>query len=169
MGGGMQDGFRGPQAARIVGISYRQLDYWARTGLVTPSLASARGTGTRRLYSFQDLLVLRLIKRLLDTGVGLRRIREAVEFLREKGEENLAALTLVSDGNRVYACRDRGEVLDVVAKGQAVFAIALSSVVREVESVVREMGREAVAAAAVPPEAGGAWEGARTERRDARP
>ena len=77
-----EQGFRAPEAKRIAGITYRQLDYWTRTGLVTPSLNDAHGSGTQRLYSFQDLATLRVIKKLLDTGVSLQRVRTAVEHLR---------------------------------------------------------------------------------------
>src|SRR5438128_11619702 len=98
------NGYRGAVAARAAGISYRQLDYWARTGLVEPSVRGATGSGTQRLYSFRDILVLKVVKRLLDTGVSLQQIRVAVTHLRERGVQDLAQITLMSDGASVYEC-----------------------------------------------------------------
>ena len=129
-----QRGFRGPIAATAAGISYRQLDYWARTGLVEPTLRGARGSGSQRLYSFRDILVLKVVKRLLDTGVSLQQIRTAVEHLRERGVEDLAQITLMSDGASVYECTSADEVIDLVQGGQGVFGIAVGKVLREVET-----------------------------------
>ena len=111
-------GFRGPIACSAAGITYRQLDYWARTGLVEPSVRSAAGSGSQRLYSFRDILVLKVIKRLLDTGVSLQNIRTAVEHLRDGGVEDLAQITIMSDGASVYECRSQDEVIDLVQGGQ---------------------------------------------------
>jgi DNA-binding transcriptional MerR regulator len=97
-------GYRGPVACAAAEITYRQLDYWARTGLVEPSIRPATGSGTQRLYSFRDILVLKVVKRLLDTGVSLQNIRTAVTHLRARGVEDLATLTLMSDGASVYEC-----------------------------------------------------------------
>src|SRR5262245_41145481 len=95
-------GYRGTTACAAAGISYRQLDYWARTGLVEPSVRPATGSGSQRLYGFRDILVLRVVKRLLDTGISLQQIRSAVVHLRERGSANLAEVTLMSDGVSVY-------------------------------------------------------------------
>src|SRR4051812_21501340 len=95
-------GYRGPIACAVAGITYRQLDYWARTLLVVPSVRDASGSGTQRLYSFRDIVVLKVVKRLLDAGVSLQNIRKAIETLREWGEEDLATMTLISDGTTVY-------------------------------------------------------------------
>jgi len=97
-------GYRGPTACNAAGITYRQLDYWARTGLVEPSVRSATGSGTQRLYGFRDILVLKVVKRLLDSGVSLQQIRIAISHLRERGVEDLAQITLMSDGASVYQC-----------------------------------------------------------------
>src|ERR1700748_2991471 len=97
-------GYRGPTACAAAGITYRQLDYWARTDLVVPTVRSATGSGTQRLYSFQDILVLKVVKRLLDTGVSLHNIRRAVDALRSRGVDDLARITLLSDGTTVYEC-----------------------------------------------------------------
>ena len=126
-------GYRGPTACRAAGITYRQLDYWARTGLVEPSVRPATGSGTQRLYSFRDILVLKVVKRLLDTGVSLQQIRTAVLHLRERGVEDLAQITLMSDGASVYECTSPDEVIDLVQGGQGVFGIAVGRVWREVE------------------------------------
>ena len=126
-------GYRGPTACRAAGITYRQLDYWARTGLVQPSVRGATGSGTQRLYGFRDILVLKVVKRLLDTGVSLQQIRVAVSQLRERGVEDLARITLMSDGASVYECTSADEVIDLVQGGQGVFGIALGRVWREVE------------------------------------
>jgi DNA-binding transcriptional MerR regulator len=122
------DGYRVPEVCRVVGISYRQLDYWARTELVLPSVRDAGGSGTQRLYSFQDLVQLRVIKKLLDAGVSLQRIRKAIQFLSEHMSTGPAGITLLSDGARVYACESEDEVIDLLKRGQGVFAIALDKV-----------------------------------------
>ena len=108
-------GYRGPTACHAAGITYRQLDYWARTGLVGPVVRSAAGSGTQRLYSFSDILVLKVVKRLLDTGVSLQNIRVAVEHLRDRGVDDLARITLMSDGTTVYECTSAEEVVDLLA------------------------------------------------------
>lgn len=122
------DGYRVPEVCRVVGISYRQLDYWARTGLVTPSVRDAGGSGTQRLYSFKDLVELRVIRKLLDAGVSLRRIRKAVQYLRKNLGAQPSGTTLMSDGSTVYACESEDEIIDLVKRGQGVFAIALDKV-----------------------------------------
>lgn len=129
-------GYRGQVAAAAAGISYRQLDYWARTGLVEPTIRNAVGSGSQRLYGFRDILVLKLVKRLLDTGISLQQIRVAMEQLRSSGVEDLAQTTLMSDGARVYLCTSSDEVIDLVSRGQGVFGIAVGKVLREVESTL---------------------------------
>ena len=135
-------GYRGPTACSAAGITYRQLDYWARTGLVEPSVRPAHGSGTQRLYSFRDILMLKVVKRLLDTGVSLQNIRSAVGHLRERGTADLTEITLMSDGTTVYACTSPDEVVDLVQGGQGVFGIAVGRVVREVEGSLAELPAE---------------------------
>ncbi len=137
-----QRGYRGPIACRAAGITYRQLDYWARTGLVEPGVRSASGSGTQRLYSFRDILVLKVVKRLLDTGVSLHQIRAAVGHLRERGVDDLAQITLMSDGASVYECTSADEVIDLVQGGQGVFGIAVGRVWREVEGTLAQLPSE---------------------------
>lgn len=138
-------GYRGPTACRAANITYRQLDYWARTGLVEPSIRPATGSGTQRLYSFRDVLVLKVVKRLLDTGVSLQQIRTAVEHLRDRGVDDLANITLMSDGASVYECTSADEVIDLVQGGQGVFGIAVGRVWREVEGSLAEFPTERAA------------------------
>lgn len=126
-------GYRGPVAASVVGITYRQLDYWARTELVSPSVRTSTGSGTARLYGFRDILELKIVKRLLDTGVSLQQIRTAVEHLRARGADDLTQVTLMSDGASVYECMSNDEVIDLVQGGQGVFGIAVGRVWQEVE------------------------------------
>jgi DNA-binding transcriptional MerR regulator len=131
-------GYRGPTACAAAGITYRQLDYWARTGLVEPTIRSATGSGSQRLYSFRDIIALKIVKRLLDTGVSLQNIRIAVGYLRARGDADLAGVTLMSDGASVYECTSPTEVFDLVQGGQGVFGIAVDAVCREVEGTLRQ-------------------------------
>jgi DNA-binding transcriptional MerR regulator len=135
-------GYRGPTACSAAGITYRQLDYWARTGLVEPSVRPAHGSGSQRLYSFRDILVLKVVKRLLDTGVSLQQIRTAVSHLRDRGVRDLAQITLMSDGASVYECTSPDEVVDLLQGGQGVFGIALGRVWQEVEGSLAELPAE---------------------------
>ena len=135
-------GYRGPIACSAAGITYRQLDYWARTGLVEPTVRAAAGSGSQRLYGFRDILVLKVVKRLLDTGVSLQNIRAAVQHLRERGVDDLAQITLMSDGASVYECTSADEVIDLVQGGQGVFGIAVGRVVREVEGSLAALPSE---------------------------
>jgi DNA-binding transcriptional MerR regulator len=135
-------GFRGPVACAVAEITYRQLDYWARTGLVEPSVRPATGSGTQRLYSFRDILVLKVVKRLLDSGVSLQNIRTAVGHLRARGVEDLGTLTLMSDGASVYEFTSGDEVIDLVRGGQAVFGIAVGAVLDEVRGTLSTLPSE---------------------------
>ena len=136
-------GYRGPTACAAAGITYRQLDYWARTALVEPSVRAAHGSGSQRLYSFRDILVLKVVKRLLDTGISLQQIRTAVNHLRDRGPGDLARLTLMSDGVSVYECTSPDEVVDLLAGGQGVFGIALGRIWQEVDGTLAELPAEA--------------------------
>ena len=135
-------GFRGPTACSAAGITYRQLDYWARTGLVDPTVRSATGSGTQRLYSFKDILLLKIIKRLLDAGVSLQQIRVAIDHLRERGTDDLTQVTLMSDGASVYECRSADEVIDLLQGGQGVFGIAIGGVWKEIEGSLHSLPSE---------------------------
>ena len=129
----LEIGYRGATACSAAGITYRQLDYWARTGLVEPSIRTASGSGTQRLYGFRDILVLKIVKRLLDTGVSLQNIRTAVDHLRSRGVTELESMTLMSDGASIYECSSPDDIIDLLAGGQGVFGIAVGKVWHEVE------------------------------------
>ncbi len=136
------DGFRGPQVCALVGITYRQLDYWARTGLLRPSLAEARGSGSKRRYSYRDVLELKVIKQLLDAGVSLQSARRAVDCLRQDLGVDLAAANLVLTGTGSVLARSEGEVVDLLAGGQGVFNIVpLSGVVGELDADIADIVR----------------------------
>jgi DNA-binding transcriptional MerR regulator len=138
-------GYRGPTACNAAGITYRQLDYWARTGLVEPTVRGATGSGTQRLYSFRDILLLKVIKRLLDAGISLQQIRVAVQHLRKRGTDDLTRVTLMSDGASVYECTSNDEVIDLLQGGQGVFGIAIGGVWREIEGSLAELPSERAA------------------------
>jgi DNA-binding transcriptional MerR regulator len=140
-------GYRGPTACSAAGITYRQLDYWARTGLVEPTVRTAGGSGTQRLYSFRDILLLKVIKRLLDAGVSLQQIRTAVHHLRERGTDDITRVTLMSDGASVYECTSADEVIDLLQGGQGVFGIAIGGVWREIEGSLSDLPSERAARA----------------------
>jgi DNA-binding transcriptional MerR regulator len=134
----IEAGFRGPTVCRTVGISYRQLDYWARTELVTPSVRDADGSGSQRMYSFNDVVQLRVIKKLLDAGVSLPKIRRAVDYLRDELKMPIEDVTLVSDGKTIHACLSPNEVVDLLAGGQGVFAIAVGKVYEELQGSIAQ-------------------------------
>jgi DNA-binding transcriptional MerR regulator len=127
-------GYRGPQVCKIVGITYRQLDYWARTDLVRPSINDANGSGTQRLYSYRDLVELKVVKRLLDAGISLQAARKAIEYLRTQLGEDVAAAHLVIDGTRTVLARTGDQIVDLLREGQGVLNIvALGSVVDDLD------------------------------------
>ena len=135
-------GFRGPVACSAAGITYRQLDYWARTGLVVPEVRGAHGSGSQRLYSFRDILMLKVIKRLIDAGISLQQIRTAIDHLRARGGADLTQVTLMSDGVSVFECTSDDEVIDLLRGGQGVFGIALGGVWRDIEGTLQQLPSE---------------------------
>jgi DNA-binding transcriptional MerR regulator len=133
-------GFRGPQVCSIVGITYRQLDYWARTDLIRPSLADAQGSGSQRRYSYGDLVELKVIKSLLDAGVSLKQARTAIQYLRENLGEDLSSANLVLNGNGSILARNGDELVDILRNGQTVFSVvALAGVEEQVNDAIREL------------------------------
>lgn len=132
-------GYRVPTALQVAGITYRQLDYWARTDLVKPSIRNAHGSGSQRLYSFKDLLVLKIVKGLLDTGISLQNIRKAVEQIRSRGVEDLSNIMLVSDGKTIFECTDQSEVIDILNGGQGVFGIGIAGAMRDLTGTIAEL------------------------------
>ena len=134
-------GYRGPAVCKVVGITYRQLDHWTTTGLITPSVREAQGSGSQRLYGFEDIVELKVVKNLLDTGVSLQRIRKAIEFVRGRGLD-LRSVTLMSDGETVYALDDAQQIIDLLQRGQGVFAIAVEPVYSELQAEVAHLPAE---------------------------
>jgi len=136
-----EQGFRAPDVCRLVGISYRQLDYWARTDLLKPSLQDAQGSGSQREYSFTDVVQLRVVKRLLDAGMSLKKIRQAMEILRERlnSDNPLGEVTLLSDGQTIYAAHSDQEVVDLFRNGQGVFGIAVGPVQEQLLGEIHEL------------------------------
>jgi DNA-binding transcriptional MerR regulator len=134
-------GYRGPQTCKIVDITYRQLDYWTRTGLVTPSLAEAKGSGTQRLYSFNDLLQLKVIKSLTDAGASLQKIRQAIEYVQNDMSDDWSKVTIVTDGTGVYTLTTDQEVIDLLRKGQGVLGaiVAVDKVKEQLAGTLREL------------------------------
>jgi DNA-binding transcriptional MerR regulator len=135
------EGYRAPQVCSLVGITYRQLDYWARTGLITPSLQRAAGSGSQRLYAFPDIVQLKVVKRLLDAGMSLKKIRRAMDILRAElaSETPLSNVTLLSDGKTIYAAHSPSEVVDVFRGGQGVFGIAVGPVQEELVGEIHRL------------------------------
>lgn len=136
----MDEGYSGPTVCKIVGISYRQLDYWARTDLIRPSLADAAGSGTQRRYSHRDLVELKVIKSLLDGGVALKSARRAIEYLRSNLGEDIASANLVLNGAGSILAHSDGELIDIVRQGQGVLNIVpLGGVVDEIDAAITEL------------------------------
>ena len=150
-----EEGYRGPQATKIVGITYRQLDYWTRTGLVIPSIQQAQGSGTQRLYSFNDLLQLKLVKALTDAGASLQKVRKAIEYVRDHVEGDWSRVTIATDGANVYALTSDAQVLDLLRKGQGVLGaiVSVDKVKQQLAGTLRELRP---AAATVPTVGSGA-------------
>jgi len=132
-------GYHTSTAASVVGVTPGQLAYWARTGLIKPSVRAARGSGARRLYNSRDVLVLKVVKRLLDTGISLRQIRVMVGHLRDHGTGDLTQVTLMSDGVTVYECTSPDQIVGLLASGLGVYGIALGRVWQEVARDLAEL------------------------------
>ncbi len=133
------DGYSGKRTAEIVGITYRQLDYWARTDLIRPSLADAAGSGSRRKYSYRDLLELKVVKNLLDAGIRLEQVREVFEFLQDNLGEDVATANLVVSGGQAVLVRSGEEIIDLLQNGQGVLnVLPLSGVKDELDAAIVE-------------------------------
>ncbi len=146
-------GYRAPQVCNLVGITYRQLDYWARTDLLQPSIQTAQGSGSQRRYSFTDVVQLKVIKRLLDAGMSLKKIRQAMEILvrQLQSDQPLVDVTLLSDGQTIYAAHSADEVVDVFRRGQGVFGIAVGPVQAELEGQIHQLFPELAETGAAAP------------------
>src|SRR6476620_6806282 len=126
-----EQGYSGQRTAEIVGITYRQLDYWARTDLIRPSLVDANGSGSRRRYSYRDLLELKVVKNLLDAGIRLESVRDAFAYLRDHLGEDVTSVSLVINGRQSVLVRNGEELVDLLRKGQGVLNILPLSGVKE--------------------------------------
>ncbi len=144
-------GFSGKKAAEIVGISYRQLDYWARTDLIRPSLADAAGSGSRRTYSYRDLLELKVVKQLLDGGVKLEQVRGAFRYIRERLGEDVASANIILSGTGTVVVESEDELVDAVKQGQGVLSLilAVGPLKEELDAKVVELRRQEAAASPV--------------------
>ncbi len=139
-----EQGFRGPQVCKIVGITYRQLDYWARTDLVLPSVCGANGSGTQRLYSYRDLVELKVVKRLLDAGVSLQSARKAIEYLRTQLGVDLASAHLVLDGANTVLAQTDDQLVDLLHSGQGVMQfVRLGPVVSDLDTELLALAPDA--------------------------
>lgn len=142
-----EGGYSGARTAEIVGISYRQLDYWARTDLVRPSVEDAKGSGSRRRYSYTDLLELRVIKSLLDSGLKLESVREVFAYLHDNLGEDISSANLVIQGSKSVLIQTDGELIDLVKHGQGVLNILpLDGVRKDMDARIRELHPAAEAA-----------------------
>lgn len=137
----IEQGYRGPQVCKIVGITYRQLDYWARTDLVRPSVMDANGSGTQRLYSYRDLVELKVVKQMLDAGISLQSARTAIEYLRTQLGADLASAHLILEGGRTVLAQTDDQIVDLLRHGQGVLnVIPLGQVVTDIDTSLREVG-----------------------------
>ena len=133
-----EQGYSGDEARKIVGITYRQLDYWARTDLIRPSLSDASGSGTKRRYTYRDLLKLKAVKALIDAGIRLALIRKVFDFLEEKLDEDVVQVNLVIQGASVMVQRGEDEIIDLIHNGQGVLNILpMAGVKEDVEEGIR--------------------------------
>lgn len=153
-----EQGYRGPHACKIVGITYRQLDYWTRTGLVTPSVHAATGSGSQRLYSFNDLLQLKVVKQLVDAGASLQKVRQAIDYVRTDLDDDWSRATIVTDGAGVYACTSDAEIVDLLRKGQGVLGaiVAVDRVREQLAGDLRELRPQTAEVGYVPSQEKGA-------------
>ena len=129
-------GYRGTVASKVAGITYRQLDYWARKQIVEPSITPSHGSGSRRLYSFKDVVLLAVSKRLLDAGVNLQNVTAAIGFLSRRTTAQLADVTIMCDGQQVYECTTSEQMLDLLRSGKAVFGVSVGSLWHEIDEAL---------------------------------
>ena len=129
-------GYRGTVASKVAGITYRQLDYWAHKQIVEPSINPSHGSGSRRLYSFKDVVILAVSKRLLDAGVNLQNVTTAIGFLTQRTAAQLENVTIMCDGDEVHECTTNEQVIDLVRSGRAVFGVSVGSLWHQIEEAL---------------------------------
>ena len=131
-------GYRGSIASKVAGITYRQLDYWARKQIVAPSITPSHGSGSRRLYSFKDVVILAVSKKLLDAGVNLQNVTTAIGFLMQRASSQLEHITIMCDGEQVYECTSNERMMELLASGHAVFAVSVGSLWHQVRTALEQ-------------------------------
>lgn len=131
-------GYRGTVASKVAGITYRQLDYWARKQIVEPSINPSHGSGSRRLYSFKDVVILAVSKKLLDAGVNLQNVTAAIGFLTQRSTAQLANVTIMCDGQNVHECTTSEQMLELLQSGKAVFAVSVGSLWHQIETALED-------------------------------
>ena len=129
-------GYRGTVASKVAGITYRQLDYWARKQIVEPSITPSHGSGSRRLYSFKDVVILAVSKKLLDAGVNLQNVTAAISFLSQRSIGQLENVTIMCDGQNVHECTTSEEMIDLLRSGKAMFAVSVGSLWHQIETAL---------------------------------
>ncbi len=132
-----QEGYRGVVASKVAGITYRQLDYWARKHIVEPSVTPSSGSGSRRLYSFKDIVILAVAKKLLDTGVNLNNVTTALNYLSQREAQQLEDIIIMSDGTHIYECTSESEMLDLMRNGCAVYGISVGIIWRHISQALK--------------------------------
>lgn len=126
-------GYRGTVASKVAGITYRQLDYWARKQIVEPSITPSHGSGSRRLYSFKDVVILAVSKKLLDAGVNLVNVTAAIGFLTQRTTSQLSGVTIMCDGEHVHECTSSEQMIELLQSGTAVFGVSVGSLWQQIE------------------------------------
>ncbi len=131
---------------KITGLTMRQIDYWDRTHFIKPSVKEASGYGTTRLYSFIDLVQLKVAKTLLEKGVSLQKLRKAVIYLKKNFpdiEKPLAEMKFLTDGETIFVLtKDRKVILDTLAKGQMVFTLAIGGIIDGLKGEIKKISKE---------------------------
>ncbi|WP_440201428.1 MerR family transcriptional regulator [Bifidobacterium pullorum] len=147
-------GYRGTVASKVAGITYRQLDYWARKRIVEPSITPSHGSGSRRLYSFKDVVILAVSKRLLDAGVNLQNVTAAIGFLGQRTTSQLEYVTIVCDGQHVHECTSSDQLMALLQSGRAVFAVSVGTLWRQIRDALEHEDHVDLDAAGVTAAAG---------------
>ena len=145
----MQQGYTGPEVCKITGISYRQLDHWTTTKLITASVRNIKGSGFHRIYSFNDIVLVKLVKKLRSAGISLQKIRIALKNVNKilGKNSNISDVSIFSDGSCIYVLTDNDQMIDLLKKGQAVFGISLGPVHTETEAEILSLYPDKVSAA----------------------
>ena len=144
----MQQGYTGPEVCKITGITYRQLDHWTTSSLIKASIRNLKGSGFHRVYSFQDIIQIKLVNKLREAGVSLQKIRIALKNIESiLGDNiNISDVSVFSDGKSIYVISDNDQMIDLLKKGQAVFGISLGPVHTEAEAEIFSLYPEKVSA-----------------------